>query len=157
MRLSGYMAGRLRRKKMSEFRSDYPGASLRGPKVKLIIAGGRDFLGFPGMTGIAAVDSAVPNPSSVSEVVCGGARGADSRGAAWAEWHDIKVKDFPAEWDKYGKSAGYRRNVDMAVYADALLAFWDGESKGTKHMIDIAKDQGLLIKVYNYKGKRIDI
>jgi hypothetical protein len=137
MRLSGCMAGKLRRE-----------------NVKLIIAGGRDFTDRAVLEAIANKATSI---SGVSEVVYGGARGADACGAFWARDHDIPVVSFPAEWDKYGKSAGYRRNVDMAIYADALLAFWDGESKGTKHMIDIAKDQGLLIKVYNYKGNRIDI
>lgn len=54
---------------------------------------------------------------------------------------------MPADWNKYGKSAGYKRNEQMAIYADACLAFWDGKSKGTKHMIGLAKRHNLRLKV----------
>ena len=54
---------------------------------------------------------------------------------------DIKLSTSPADWDLDGKSAGFKRNVKMAEYADALVAFWDGESKGTKHMIETAKEK----------------
>ena len=92
------------------------------------------------------------NPVHITEVVSGGARGADSIGEMWAEWNFIPVKLFPAEWQRHGRSAGYRRNVDMADYADALIAFWDGESVGTKHMIDTAKAKDLLVSVYKIEG-----
>lgn len=83
----------------------------------------------------------------ISEVVCGGARGVDDLGRKWAgNGNRIPLKLFPAKWDEFGKSAGYRRNVEMADYADALIAIWDGKSKGTKHMIDIANKKRL--KVY---------
>ena len=63
-----------------------------------------------------------------------------------------------ANWyDKYGRlnrSAGYRRNVDMANYADMVLAIWDHQSKGTKHMIDIANDREMYVEVYNQNGVR---
>jgi hypothetical protein len=59
----------------------------------------------------------------------------------------VPLKIFPAQWSIYGKGAGYIRNREMAQYADALIAFWDGKSKGTKNMIDEAKKQGLIIKV----------
>lgn len=84
----------------------------------------------------------------ITEVVCGMAKGADLLGKQWAEENNIPVKEFPADWDKYGRRAGYIRNVEMAEYADALVAFWDGKSMGTQHMIDIAKKLDL---------KRIDI
>ena len=60
------------------------------------------------------------------------------------------MRVFPADWDKYGKRAGYLRNVQMAEYADALLAFWDGESRGTKNMIDEALSRGLKVGVKRY-------
>jgi hypothetical protein len=79
-------------------------------------------------------DSAKPD-----EIVSGGARGVDTFGEIYARDNCIKVKVFPADWNTHGKKAGYLRNVQMAEYADALLAIWDGESKGTKHMIDTMK------------------
>lgn len=63
---------------------------------------------------------------------------------------------FQADWDRYGKSAGYRRNAEMAKFASeegnkgVLIAFWDGESRGTKNMIDLAKRYGLKVHVVNY-------
>lgn len=57
-----------------------------------------------------------------------------------------------ADWDIYGKSAGYIRNAEMAKYADACVVFWDGKSRGTKHMIDLAKKEGIGLKVVNYNA-----
>ena len=54
-----------------------------------------------------------------------------------------KIKEFPAKWGQYGKRAGYLRNEEMANYATHCICFWDGESKGTKHMIDIAEREKL--------------
>lgn len=84
------------------------------------------------------------------EIVSGTARGVDKLGERFANKYDIPLKQFPADWDKYGKSAGYKRNEQMAKYADALVAFWDGESKGTKHMIDLAKKYNLDVEVIKY-------
>ena len=63
---------------------------------------------------------------------------------------DGKCYRFPADWDKYGKAAGYKRNGEMARNADALIAFWDGKSRGTKHMIDLAKKYDLQARVVMY-------
>ena len=59
----------------------------------------------------------------------------------------IPVRYFPADWRTLGKSAGYQRNIQMAQYADALIAFWDGQSKGTKHMVETAQEFGLDVRV----------
>ena len=72
------------------------------------------------------------------DLICGMARGVDMAAHDIAESYRIPIHEYPAEWDKYGKSAGYRRNAEMAKHADALMVFWNGGSKGTKHMIDIA-------------------
>jgi hypothetical protein len=84
----------------------------------------------------------------ITQVVSGGARGVDSLGEMWAKEHDVPVKIFPAQWHVHGRSAGYRRNVEMAKNADALIACWDEVSKGTKHMIDIAREKGLTVYVF---------
>ena len=83
-------------------------------------------------------------------VVSGHARGADSLGEKYASDEDLDLEIYPADWKKYGKSAGFRRNEQMADIADAVIAFWNGESHGTKHMIDIAEEKGLNVKVVNY-------
>lgn len=89
------------------------------------------------------------------EFVSGKARGADSLGEKFAKTHDYKIKEFPADWNQYGKAAGPIRNRQMAEYAaqadkGVLFAFWDGESLGTKSMIDLAKQYGLEVHVINY-------
>lgn len=86
-----------------------------------------------------------------SVIISGGARGADALGEAWAAVTQTKCEKYPADWDKYGKSAGYKRNEQMASNADALIALWDGESKGTKHMIDIANKRELLTYIWMMK------
>lgn len=116
--------------------------------MRVIIAGGRDFDNLKFLE--AKVNDLVGMLSSLPIIVSGKARGADSLGEQYADTYGLAVKEFPALWNEYGKSAGYRRNVEMANYADALIAFWDGKSKGTKHMIDIALDKGLLVQVVRY-------
>lgn len=87
------------------------------------------------------------------EFVTGGARGVDTIAEQQAVNAGVKCTVFPAEWGKYGKRAGYLRNAAMADYADGLLAIWDGKSKGTKHMIDLAEKEGLEVEVVTYDGK----
>lgn len=91
---------------------------------------------------------------NITEVVSGGARGVDTIGEMWAAYWGVSIKRFPAIWrDKDGQrdlQAGLKRNSEMARYADALIAVWDGRSSGTKHMIDQANYYGLKhIYVYN--------
>ena len=86
--------------------------------------------------------------NEISVVICGTAKGADTYGKEYAIENNIKVVDFFPNWNLYGKSAGYRRNVEMAENADALIAIWNGSSKGTKHMIDIATLKNLKLFIY---------
>ena len=71
-------------------------------------------------------------------VISGGARGVDQRAIAAARGAGLKVREYPADWDRYGKRAGFLRNEEMVKAADMVIAFWDGSSKGTKHTIDLA-------------------
>lgn len=89
-------------------------------------------------------------------IVCGLAEGPDKHGERYGKNRSLLVKYFPADWDKYGKSAGYIRNAEMAKVGTHLLAFWDGVSKGTKHMIDLALKKGLVVKIIRVerRGKR---
>lgn len=100
--------------------------------MKTIIAGSRDFDSF------ALVDETCEF-LGITEVVSGGARGADKVGELFAEYYRLPLKRFPANWEKYGRSAGHRRNAEMAKYADAAVVFWDGKSPGSKGMIDQMK------------------
>lgn len=92
------------------------------------------------------------NKSNI-EIVSGTAKGADSLGEKFANNMGYKIKTFPPAWEEFGKAAGYIRNKEMAEYADALIVFWDGESKGTKHMIDLATKKNLKIKIIRYKNE----
>ena len=79
---------------------------------------------------------------AISEVVCGMAKGADLLGKRWAESKRIPVKEFPADWNRYGRSAGPIRNAQMRDYADALIVFiWDG-SRGSANMLKQMGDAG---------------
>ena len=121
--------------------------SMPRERFAVIIAGSRDFNDYEMVCAKCAAFFARRTPTSI---VCGEARGADTLGRRWAEEHGIPVDSFPADWDRYGKSAGYRRNEEMARYADALIAFWDGKSRGTKNMIEIAQKRGLQIRIVRF-------
>ena len=119
--------------------------------IKVIIAGTRDFNDYAFLKKNVDYFLQGINPNNEEiEIVSGNARGADKLGERYAKEHNLPVKLFPANWDKYGKRAGYLRNQEMANYADMLIAFWDEKSKGTKHMIDIAKKQDLTVIVIGY-------
>ena len=115
--------------------------------MRVIIAGGRDFSDYERLS-----ERALHLLSAQDQVtiVCGEARGADSLGKRLAYEKGWKGLSFPADWDKHGKVAGYKRNDEMARNADALIAFWDGKSRGTKHMIDLAKKYGLQTRIVGY-------
>jgi len=115
--------------------------------MKVIIAGGRFFNDYDLLCRKA--DKILSRQSEI-EIVSGAARGADKLGERYALERGYPVKRFPADWGTYGKRAGYIRNEEMGEYADALIAFWDGRSRGTKHMIDIAEKQDLLLRVITY-------
>lgn len=86
-------------------------------------------------------------------IISGGARGADSLAEQWAKKWGYETNIFPAEWDKYGKSAGYKRNELIVQECDILVAFWDGESRGTKHSMDLAvKYNKPVFKFTDWKG-----
>ncbi|NMH86765.1 DUF2493 domain-containing protein [Flavivirga algicola] len=112
--------------------------------MKVIIAGGRNFDDYKKLFRFC---NKVLSKQTEIEIVSGTAKGADKLGEKYANDSGYLIKRFPANWSKYGKSAGYRRNAQMAEYADALIAFWDGKSRGTKHMIDLAKRANLKVRV----------
>lgn len=121
--------------------------------MKYIIAGGRDFNNRNILYKILNENRYSKN---ITEIVSGCARGADFLGIEWADVYGLRITRFPAEWDKYGKSAGFIRNAEMGAYADAAIIFWDGESKGTKHMIQTMKKLGKPYSVFNYNGVLIE-
>ena len=113
--------------------------------LKVIIAGGRDF------TNYELLLTAIVNANfDISEIVSGGARGADALGELAAHDLGIPVTQFLADWNSHGRAAGPIRNCAMAKYATALIAMWDGKSRGTQHMINEARKQGLLVHIEFY-------
>ena len=83
-------------------------------------------------------------------LVSGGAKGADSLAEKFADTHGLHKSIFLADWNKYGKRAGYLRNVTIVEKADLVIAFWDGKSKGTKLTIDLAKENGVPLRIVRY-------
>ena len=116
--------------------------------VRIIVAGSRDFDDYDLLK--EKLDK-VKAHVGIFEVVSGKARGADSLGERYAKENDLPIAEFPADWDKHGKSAGYKRNAEMANYADGCIVFWDGESKGTQHMINLAKEKELNLAIVKYE------
>lgn len=123
-------------------------------RLRTIIAGSRT------ITDPAMLDAALIAwgwCTFITAVVCGEAPGADTLGRQWADQRDIPVLSFPADWKAHGKAAGPIRNEQMADSADALLALWDGQSKGTAHMITTARRYGIKVYVYtvqDYERRR---
>ena len=118
---------------------------------RVIIAGGRDFDDYDLV--VSTMDKLLQNITEPITIVCGMARGADTLGERYAISKGYEVARFPADWGKFGKAAGYKRNEQMAQNADALVAFWDGSSRGTKHMIDLAHKYNLRVRVKRYQKK----
>lgn len=90
-----------------------------------------------------------PFIDEITTVISGTAAGPDIYGEAWASENNIPIIRFFPDWRKYGRAAGHTRNKEMADCGEALIAVWDGFSKGTKNMIDTANRQGLLVFVHH--------
>ena len=122
--------------------------------MKLIIAGSRN------VNSLALVRLCFKQfkyCDKIESVISGCARGVDRLGEEVAKENRLIIISKPANWDLHGKSAGYKRNSEMAEIADCLLAIWDKRSRGTKHMIDTALKKGIYVEVYDNFGRRLDI
>lgn len=120
-------------------------------QYKVIIAGGRNFSDYTLLK--EKCDFYLQNKLKEGRVVIvsGHASGADALGERYARERHLSLEAHPADWNNYGHAAGPIRNTEMAETADALIAFWDGESRGTKNMIDTAKSKGLKVAVVRYE------
>ena len=87
-------------------------------------------------------------PETTTEIVSGGAKGIDTCARNYALAHGLKLTEFLPEYDKYGRGAPLRRNITIIEYADLVLAFWDGKSRGTKFVIDNCKKRNIPVVVY---------
>ncbi len=105
--------------------------------MKVLICGSR------GINDRAVVAHAVAaSGMAPTHIVSGGARGIDTLARLYAQTNDIEFTEYVADWDKHGRRAGFLRNVTMVVAVEAVIAVWDGKSRGTKHSIDYATSQG---------------
>lgn len=132
--------------------------------MKIIIAGGRNFEHYILLK--MKMNEILKNVQDEITIISGGAKGADLLGEKYAKEKGYKIKRIEADWDNinvagaiiktnnYGKSynanAGPQRNEKMANISDALVAFWDGISPGTKNMIGLAKTKGLNVRIIKY-------
>lgn len=90
-------------------------------------------------------------PSDVTEIVSGGAKGIDTSAKEYALAHNLKLTEFLPEYNKFGRSAPLKRNITIIEYADLVLAFWDGKSRGTKFVIDNCKKRNIPIEIFIIK------
>ena len=115
--------------------------------AKVIIAGSRT------ITDILVVRKAIEQRAfAIDELVHGNAEGVDRIAQRWAEGKEIPIKIFPAQWRKHDRAAGPIRNIEMAKYADCLIAIYDGKSKGTMHMIQTMNKLGKPVQIFDDKG-----
>ena len=106
--------------------------------MKLAVVGSRGFLDYKKLRNEIIRNFEI---SDLTEIVSGGANGADSLAEIFSREFDKKMTVVVPNWNRYGKSAGMIRNRTIIDCADCVIAFWDGKSKGTKNSIDLAKKQ----------------
>ena len=112
--------------------------------MRVIIAGSRNFNDYEILK--KKLNAILKNQKEVT-IISGTANGADKMGEWYANENHLKLEQYPAMWDLFGKKAGYMRNEEMVKVADAAIVFWDGKSKGSKHMIDISKKYNLKLRI----------
>ena len=113
-------------------------------EFKVVVAGSRNFDDYNRLS--SELDKYLEGKNNVT-IISGTARGADKMGEKYAAEHGFKIEQFPAEWDKYHQGAGLIRNKEMVHNADAVVAFWDNESAGTKHIIEYARQKSVPCKI----------
>lgn len=114
---------------------------------RVVIAGCRDYTNYDEAK--KYIEYCLCNIRKENEiiVVSGGASGADALGERYAKENGLKVEIFSADWDRYGKSAGPKRNEKMAQIGDYIICFWDNKSRGTESMIKCAKNHNKPIRI----------
>lgn len=102
--------------------------------MRLAIIGSRDFNDYELLKN--KVDNLRKKHPQIQTIISGGARGADKLAEQYADQHNLLKEIYYAEWDKFGKRAGFIRNKVIWDSCDIIIAFWDGKSPGTKHSVD---------------------
>jgi predicted Rossmann fold nucleotide-binding protein DprA/Smf involved in DNA uptake len=111
--------------------------------MRTIIAGSRNIHDYD-----LVVQAVNASGIKITEVISGNAAGIDTLAIQYAIENNLPIGIFPADWDTHGRKAGPLRNAEMAENADALIAIWDGKSRGTASMINIASRKKLSVYVY---------
>ncbi len=101
-----------------------------------------------GSRGLSVADLGKYLPEGTTEIVSGGARGVDTSARGYAISHGLKLTEFLPEYDKFGRGAPLKRNITIIEYADLVLAFWDGQSHGTKFVIHNCKKRNIPVRIY---------
>ena len=91
-------------------------------------------------------------PPETTEIVSGGAKGVDASAREYAKTHNIKLTEFLPDYEKYARNAPFKRNITIIEYADIVLAFWDGKSRGTKFVIKKCGEMNVPVKVFMPSG-----
>lgn len=112
--------------------------------MKVIIAGSRSFDDYQRL---ARVMDAAREPYEITEIISGGAGGADRLGERWAASRGIPIRLCLAQWKAFGKAAGFLRNQEMADLGDLLVLFWDGQSRGSRDMLYRASAKPMTVQV----------
>ena len=117
------------------------------PTKRVVIAGCRNYNNYDEAK--VYIDFCLSNVRKENDIiiVSGGASGADKMGERYAKENGFEVEQYPADWEKYGRSAGPIRNRQMAEVCDYVICFWDGKSRGTRSMIELAKKYGKPVKI----------
>ena len=100
-----------------------------------------------GSRSLSVEDLSLYLPEETTEIVSGGAKGVDTSAREYAKRHGIPLTEFLPDYRRYGRGAPLQRNIDILKYADMVLAFWNGTSKGTKFVIDECKKHGVPVKI----------
>ena len=109
--------------------------------MKIGVVGSRDFDDYK------KLEKELNKIEGITVIVSGGAKGADTLAREFAEKNDIKLTEFKPDYEQYGRGAPLRRNKKIVEYSDQIIAFWDGESKGTKNTIDIAERENKRVTI----------
>ncbi len=124
--------------------------------MKLVIAGSRTFKNYQTLhEGVRQFTKRLKeNGITIDTIVSGGAKGADELGERLAKQYSSKISliVMKADWDKYGKRAGYLRNEQMLEIADAVIVFIENESKGSTHMAEISAKKGIPTSIITIGG-----
>lgn len=115
--------------------------------MKLVVAGTRTFTDYDFLA--EELDHFL-SFNIVTEIVSGGSAGADTLAELYATNKKIPFKLFRADWKDLGRKAGPLRNIKMADYGDLLITFWDGESRGTKHMMNCMTERNKIVICKKY-------